>query len=175
MASALAAEHGWLDDALPDRFWRNCGLAAVAGGVMLLGVPGAIRLGAHENPFFGGVYPQALALPIAEAVIAVAVSLLALEWFRRRWDHAWPLARALGQASFAAYIVHAPVVVCSRSGPLRRSVSGGWLPGGGSSHASCEAAWGAFVPPWLGVNACAARAERGWRPGVPRVRGPSRR
>jgi len=59
----------------------------------------------------GGVYPQALALPIAEAVIAVAMSLWTLEWFRRRWEHAGPLARALGRASFAAYIVHAPVVV----------------------------------------------------------------
>jgi fucose 4-O-acetylase-like acetyltransferase len=108
---ALAAEHGWLGDALPDRFWRNCGLAAVAGGVMLLGILGAIRLGADEDAFLGGLNPQALALPITEAIIAVGMSLWALDWFRRRWERAGPLARALGRASFAAYIVHAPVVV----------------------------------------------------------------
>jgi hypothetical protein len=99
---ALAAEHGWLDNPLPDRFWRDCGLAALAGGVMLLAVLGAIGLGADEDPLLGGVYPQALALPIAEAVIAIAMSLWALGWFRRRWEHAGPLARALGRASFAA-------------------------------------------------------------------------
>lgn len=40
---ALAAEHGWLDNPLPDRFWRNCGLAALAGGVMLLAILGRHR------------------------------------------------------------------------------------------------------------------------------------
>ena len=78
---------------------------------MVLAILGAIGLGADDDPFLGGVYPQALALPITEAVIAVAMSLWTLEWFRRRWDHAGPLARALGRASFAAYIVHAPLTV----------------------------------------------------------------
>jgi glucan biosynthesis protein C len=108
---AVAAERGWLDEALPDRVWRNCGLAALAGGVMGLAFVGAIGLAGDEDPFLGGAHPQALALPITEAVIAVAVSLWTLEWFRRRWDHAGPLAHALGRASFAAYVVHAPVVV----------------------------------------------------------------
>jgi glucan biosynthesis protein C len=106
----IAAEHGWLNDALPDRFWRNCGLAAVAGGVMLF-VLGAIGLGGEDNPFLGGLRPQALVLPVAEALLAVGMSLWAFEWFRRRWNQAGPLARALGRASFAAYIVHPPVVV----------------------------------------------------------------
>jgi Acyltransferase family len=107
---ALAAERGWLDDALPDRFWRNCGLAAVAG-VMMLFVLAVIGLEGDDNPLLGGAHPQALALPVVEGVLAVAMSLWTLEWFRRRWDRSGPLARALARGSFAAYIVHPPVVV----------------------------------------------------------------
>jgi fucose 4-O-acetylase-like acetyltransferase len=106
----MAAEHGWLEDRLSDRFWRNCGLAALAGAMMLL-VLGAIGLSGDDNPFLGGAHPQALVLPVAEALLAIGMSLWALEWFRRRWNQAGPLTRALGRASFAAYIVHPPVVV----------------------------------------------------------------
>jgi glucan biosynthesis protein C len=106
----MAAEHGWLEDGLSDRFWRNCGLAALAGAVMLLPL-GAIGLGGDDNPLLGGAHPQAVVLPLVEAVIAIGMSLWMLEWFRRRWGYEGPFARALGRSSFAAYIVHPPVVV----------------------------------------------------------------
>jgi glucan biosynthesis protein C len=106
----IAAERGWLDDALSDQFWRNCGLAAVAG-VATLTILGAIGLSGDDNPLLGGAHPQALILPVAEALLAVGMSLWVFEWFRRRWRYAGPLARALGRSSFAAYIVHPPVVV----------------------------------------------------------------
>jgi peptidoglycan/LPS O-acetylase OafA/YrhL len=108
---ALAAERGWLRNALPDRVWRDCGLAALAGGVLLLALAGAIGLAGDDDPFLGGLHPQALALPAVEAVIAVGMSVWTLEWFRRHWDYAGPFARGLGRASFAAYVVHAPVIV----------------------------------------------------------------
>jgi glucan biosynthesis protein C len=106
----LAAERGWLEDGLSDQFWRNCGLAAVVGAVMLL-VLGTIGLEGDDNPLLGGAHPQALALPVVEAVLAIAMSLWTLEWFRRRWHHDGPFLRGLGRSSFAAYIVHPPVVV----------------------------------------------------------------
>jgi peptidoglycan/LPS O-acetylase OafA/YrhL len=52
-----------------------------------------------------------LAEPIAEATIAVTMSLRLAGWFARRWNYHEPLARSLGRASFAAYVLHAPVVV----------------------------------------------------------------
>jgi glucan biosynthesis protein C len=106
----VAAERGWLDNALPGPFWRNCGLAALAGVAMLF-VLGAIGLGGDDNPFLGGFHPQATILPLVEGVIAIGMSLWVLEWFRRRWDYATRFTRGLGRSSFAAYIVHPPVVV----------------------------------------------------------------
>jgi len=72
---------------------------------------GAIGLGGDDNPFLGGLHPQAAILPLVEGVIAIGMSLWVLEWFRRRWDYATRFTRALGRSSFAAYIVHPPVVV----------------------------------------------------------------
>jgi peptidoglycan/LPS O-acetylase OafA/YrhL len=46
-----------------------------------------------------------------EALIAAGMSVWALEWFRRHWNHAGPLGRALGRSSYAAYLIHPPVVV----------------------------------------------------------------
>ena len=34
-----------------------------------------------------------------------------MDWFRRRWDRAGPVVRGAGRASFAAYLVHAPITV----------------------------------------------------------------
>lgn len=106
----LAGERGWLD---PLPFWvgRTCRWATVAGLAGLAAVVAAVGLGDDKEAFAGGWNVEALAAPAVEATIAVAMSLLLLAWFRRRWDHDGPLARALGRASFAAYILHAPVVV----------------------------------------------------------------
>ena len=39
------------------------------------------------------------------------MSVWTLEWFRRRWNRSGSMSRAAGRASYAAYLVHAPVVV----------------------------------------------------------------
>jgi peptidoglycan/LPS O-acetylase OafA/YrhL len=39
------------------------------------------------------------------------MSLWLVGWFARRWTHQGTLARSLGRASFAAYIIHPPVLV----------------------------------------------------------------
>jgi hypothetical protein len=57
-----------------------------------------------------GGHLQALAEPTAEATIALAMSFL-VGWLARRWNHQGTLARSLGCTSFAAYIIHPPVLV----------------------------------------------------------------
>jgi len=119
---ALAAERGWLADALTDRMRRACGWATIAGLAVMLAVLAAIDPTDPDVSFTGGLRWQALALPVVEATVAVGMSLWALEWFRRRWHQAGRLARALGRASYAAYILHPPVVVAGslavRSAPI---------------------------------------------------------
>jgi glucans biosynthesis protein C len=41
----------------------------------------------------------------------VALSLWALAWFRRRWDHQGPLVQRAGRGSYGAYVLHPPVLV----------------------------------------------------------------
>jgi type IV secretory pathway protease TraF len=107
---ALAGERGWVDP-MPDWLRRACGRASIVGALGLLFVVAAVGLAGDEDPFLGGWHLQALAEPTAEATIAVAMSFWLVGWFARRWNHQGTLARSLGRASFAAYIIHPPVVV----------------------------------------------------------------
>jgi glucan biosynthesis protein C len=108
---AQAAERGWAGGPLPDRVSRGCGWAAVSGMLMLLLLVAIAAQGVDENALLGGFHVQALAIPIVEATVAIAMSLWTLEWFRRRWNRSGSISRAAGRASYAAYLVHAPVVV----------------------------------------------------------------
>jgi hypothetical protein len=107
---ALAGERGWLDP-IPDWLWRGCGRASIVGALGLLFVVAAVGLAGDDEPFLGGWHLQALAEPTAEATIAVAMSFCLVGWFARRWNYQGTLARSLGRASFAAYIIHPPVLV----------------------------------------------------------------
>jgi glucans biosynthesis protein C len=112
---ALAGERGWLDP-IPDWLRRACGRASIIGALGLVLIVGAVALAGYEDPFLGGWHLQALAEPTTEATIAVAMSLWLLGWFGRRWNHQTRLARSLGRASFAAYIIHPPVLVLLSGG-----------------------------------------------------------
>jgi glucans biosynthesis protein C len=121
----LAGERGWLDGPVPARLRRRCGSAAIAG-VLLTPAIVSVAVGGDVAPFVGGFHVQALALPVMEALVAVGLSVWTLEWFRRRFDHAGPLAATLGRSSYAAYLVHPPVVVglslVLRSAPVAAEV-----------------------------------------------------
>lgn len=106
---ALASERGWLDAVSP-ALRRGCAAAAVAGMLGLAAVFAAVVTDGGEA-FLGGWHAQALAEPVAEATLAVAGSIWVVDWFRRRWRQHGPLARTLGRASFATYVLHAPVLV----------------------------------------------------------------
>jgi glucan biosynthesis protein C len=111
----LAGERGWLDPT-PDWLRRACGRASIVGALGLLFVVAAVALAGEEEPFLGGWHLQALAEPTTEATIAVAMSLWLVGWFSRRWNYQGTLARSLARASFAAYIVHPPVLVLLSAG-----------------------------------------------------------
>lgn len=106
----VAGERGWLEP-FPTWLRRTCRRATVVGVLGSLAVLGAVSGAGDEDAFLGGWHAQALAEPLVEAVISIATSLLVLDWFARRWTQDGPLARSLGRASFAAYLVHAPVIV----------------------------------------------------------------
>jgi surface polysaccharide O-acyltransferase-like enzyme len=111
----VAGERGWLDP-IPDRLRRACGRASIIGALGLLVVVAAVGLAGDEDPFLGGWHLQALAEPMTEATMAVAMSFWLVGWFARRWTYQGTLARSLGRASFAAYIVHPPVLVLLSAG-----------------------------------------------------------
>jgi fucose 4-O-acetylase-like acetyltransferase len=107
---AMAGERGSLQP-VPAWLRRTCGRWAVAGAVGVVAVFAAISTAEDQDAFLGGWHIQALAEPIVEAVVSITVSIWVLEWFARRWTYDGPLARSLGRSSFAAYFIHAPVIV----------------------------------------------------------------
>jgi glucans biosynthesis protein C len=109
----LAGERGWFDEPLDERLRRRCGLAAVAGGLMIP-IIAIVVVNGDPEPLVGGFDPQALVMPTLEALMAVGLSLWVMEWFRRHRTHPGPVASKLGRSSYATYLIHPPVVVaCS--------------------------------------------------------------
>jgi hypothetical protein len=110
----LAGERGWFDP-MPDRQRRGFGRAALLSGAVALLAFAAYGLSEDES-FLGGWHLQALLLPVAEATLALAMSLWLVGWFPRRWNQHGPLARTLARASYAAYVLHALVIVILGAG-----------------------------------------------------------
>ena len=108
---ALTEERRWLVDGLSDELRRLCGRAALLAVLAIVIVAVGITLSDDPDPFLGGLRVQARLVPISEATIAVSMSLWATDWFRRRWNRTTKVAREAGRASFAAYLVHAPITV----------------------------------------------------------------
>ena len=102
-----SAERGWLAP-VPAGIRRAGGWAAVVGAIVLMA---AIATAESSDAFVGGVTWQALLTAALEGVISVGLSVWLLGTFQRRFDHAGPLATALGRAAFGAYVLQAPVLL----------------------------------------------------------------
>lgn len=107
----LAHERGWLSDGLSPQLRRTCGRAAVVGVVLAALVGVGITITGDAEPFLGGFRFEATLIPLIEATLALGMSLWLIDWFRRRRNRAGSLVRGLGRASFAAYLVHAPITI----------------------------------------------------------------
>jgi acyltransferase-like protein len=108
-----ASRRGWLDTLTPE-LQRRCGLAgAIAAPALLaaLVAGGLFAGGAAEDRFAGGWHWEAAAFPLAEGVLATCVSLWAIGYFRRRFNHLRPLPRLMAPSAYGAYILHPPVIV----------------------------------------------------------------
>ena len=106
----FARERGWLSHALSPHLRRTCGWAAAAGVVlaMLVGVGITIT---DPEPFLGGWRFEATLIPLVEATLALGMTLWLIDWFRRRANRAGALVADLARASFAAYLLHAPIII----------------------------------------------------------------
>jgi hypothetical protein len=107
----LAAERDWLAAGLSEELRRFCGRAAAVSLVAVVVVAVAITLRDDADPFLGGLHVEAAIIPVLEAVLAVTMSLWITDRFRRRWNRETATGRAAGRASFAAYLLHAPITI----------------------------------------------------------------
>jgi glucans biosynthesis protein C len=127
----LAGKRGRLE--VLDRRWlRRYGWAAATGLVALTVLAASALATDRGDAVAGGWTWQSAALALLEGSVAVGLSLWVLAWLRRRWDRRGPLARRVGRGSYAAYVLHPPVLVlasmATRPLPLARRASSSWLP-----------------------------------------------
>ena len=106
----LAGERGWLE-VLDRRLVRGCGWAAVLAVLGLTALVTAALLTDRLDDVAGGLTWLSAAFAVLEGLGAVALSLLVVVWFRRRWDRRGRLVRRGGRGSYAAYVLHPPVLV----------------------------------------------------------------
>ncbi len=107
----LARERGWLSAGLSRDLKRACGRAAAIGVVLAIALGVGLTLTDDADPFLGGLRGEALLIPLIEATLALGMSLWVVDWFRRRANRAGTLVGGLGRASFAAYLLHAPIII----------------------------------------------------------------
>ncbi|HET9203534.1 MAG TPA: acyltransferase [Acidimicrobiia bacterium] len=106
-----ASEHGWLSSGLTQQTRRACGRAATVGVVLAVVVGAGLAITEDPQRFLGGLRFEAALIPLIEATLALGMSLWAIDWFRRRGNRSGTLVRGLGRGSFAAYLVHAPLII----------------------------------------------------------------
>lgn len=106
----LAGERGWLE-ALDRRLVRTCGRAAVVAVLGLAALAAAALVTDRLDAVAGGLAWPSAAFAVLEGLGAVALSLWLVAWFRRRWDRPGWLVQRAGRGSYAAYVLHPPVLV----------------------------------------------------------------
>lgn len=104
---ALGAERGWLAQ-LSESLRHQCHRAAIAA----LGVLGVLVASSNGTDHLGvGWHWEAAALAVIEGVVAVTVSLIVLDLFRRHHAEQGLLGRRLGRCAYGAFVAQGPVLV----------------------------------------------------------------
>jgi hypothetical protein len=106
----LWGERGWLGR-VPVAWSHRCGQVAAAGLAALSLLAVVAGIAEDFDPLFGGWHWQSLEFAVLEGGVAVALSLWLVAWFRRRWAHQRRLAKRASRGAYAAYVLHAPVLV----------------------------------------------------------------
>ncbi len=120
VAGIWAYRHDWLV-AFSDRqarIWRWIALGCALALPILLMVS-APAAGALDERAVGGVNELSLAFSLLEGFLSVSMVISLLTWFRRRFNHQGPLARAMAESSFAVYVLHPAIII-----PLPLALSG---------------------------------------------------
>ncbi|GAA2094777.1 acyltransferase [Microlunatus panaciterrae] len=107
----MAGERHWFEG-VSSKFVRRCGVLALVGVLLLCGLAGLAVAQGDVREVAGGWHWQAAVFALLDGLVAVALGVLLVGWFRDRW--AGPLGRTLNRAargSYAAYLLHPPVLV----------------------------------------------------------------
>ncbi len=110
----LAGKHGWLKALATSRRARIAGWLGVIGGPVLMGLIVAVGGPPPEHgpvPYFGGWNTRALAFAAWEQFAGLGIALGLIAWFHRCGNATGPVAAWMAERSFAAYLLHAPVLV----------------------------------------------------------------
>jgi glucans biosynthesis protein C len=116
----LAYRRGWLTN-FPDsqtRPWRWVALACVLTLPAIAIAAGALT-GELDERGGGGWNWISFSYSIWEGFTCLAMTIIVLAWFRKRFDHQGWLAAKMADATFTAYIIHPAIIV-----PLALLLSG---------------------------------------------------
>lgn len=122
-AGTVAYRNRWLEAIPPGtvRLWVRVALIAIVLFPVIVVAGGALE--GNTDAFNGGLNLQALAYAFWEPFVCMGISLWLLSWFLRRYHTAGPLARALSESAYTAFIIHPLVIVAAA-----RLISGTGLP-----------------------------------------------
>ena len=106
-----AVRRGWFSGIGDDlgRVWLRIGLILIVVLAGMFLAMGAMKM--EPDQFRGGWTWQSAFYSFWEQFSGVALSVGLLVWFRRKLNRQNPLAKAASDGSYAAYVIHAPVII----------------------------------------------------------------
>lgn len=109
-AGIVAYRNNWLMQVplKAGRLWSRVAVVLIAlfPVLLLLGAPDG-----DPTPLAGGLHWQAFTLAIWEQLTCVAIIVALTVLFRERYNSQGMLTKAMSESAYAAYIVHAPVII----------------------------------------------------------------
>ncbi len=112
IVGVVAYRHDWLGR-LPKatgRLWLSVGIFMIVVVFPIMFVAGGAPQG-EVAPFMGGWHWQALAYAMWDQLTGVAMMIGLIAFFRERFNRQGRLAKEASAGSYAAYIIHTPVII----------------------------------------------------------------
>jgi glucan biosynthesis protein C len=109
-AGILAYRRGWLPN-LPSgvrKLWSAIAIPGMLALPVLIVITGAMD---GDPSFLGGLNWQSAAVSIWEPIYCVAMSILLLSVFQRRFDRQGALGQMMSKNAYAVYIIHPLVII----------------------------------------------------------------